>query len=73
MAKLKEKEENINYKNFNLKIDDIYLLLKNYDFDTLITLINNRNSIKKNLNYEGISTKCSKNNLFEIELLINNI
>lgn len=73
LAKIKEKESNINYKNYNLKITDIYNFLKNYELNNFYTLINDRVKIISNDTFNLIKNKCDINNHNLANKLISNI
>lgn len=60
MSKIKDKDINFNYKSYNLKITDIYRLLKNYDTRLLLKLINSRKDLFKIEEFNIISNKCDQ-------------
>ena len=51
LSKNKNKDSNFNYKKYNLKIIDIYNLLKKYDMDLFLKLLKARLTIIKKLNF----------------------
>lgn len=74
LTNLKLMNENINYKNYNLKIIDIYNILKNYEINSLFKLILSRNKLL-NLNKfkSNISNRCDSNLLEMTNIYINNL
>ena len=73
LSKIKNKDINFNYKNYNLKIIDIYTLLKEYDIELFFKLLKSRLSIFKDDKYDSISNRCDYNSLNMTNIFINNI
>jgi len=75
LSKIKNKDINFNYKNYNLKIIDIYNLLKNYELDLFFKLLKSRTELLNNKfnNIKLISNRCDLNLLSMTNIFINNI
>lgn len=71
LSKVKNKDNNFNYKKYNLKIIDIYNLLKKYDIDLFLKLLSSRLLIIKKPEFSSISNRC-ENNLLNIANIFNN-
>ena len=69
----KTKTNIINYTKTNLKIIDIYNILKQLDIEFLIKLLKSRNSIISNENFINVSKHCDEISLKLINVIIDNL
>ena len=66
---------NKDYKKYNLKIMDIYMLLKNYDINYFINILKSRDILFNNSDFDFsiISIKCEKYSIELLNILIKNL